>query len=75
MLETKKLTERRGVSAKDQLDLILKEILRKGGEGVMCRKAGTLYEQKRSNNLAKIKAWYDAEALLVGYQEGAVSER
>jgi DNA ligase-1 len=48
----------------------LKEIETLGGEGLMLRKAGSLYEGKRSNSLLKIKTFYDAEAVVTGYMPG-----
>lgn len=40
------------------------------GEGVMLRKAGSAYEFKRSNMLLKVKSMHDAEAVVVGHDEG-----
>ena len=49
-----------------ELDLILA----KGGEGVMLRNPYAPYEGKRSKNLLKVKRILDAEAKVVGYEEG-----
>ncbi|KAJ4465042.1 hypothetical protein C8J55DRAFT_529386 [Lentinula edodes] len=48
----------------------LKEIESLGGEGLMLRKPGSLYEGKRSSTLLKIKSFYDAEAVVTGYKPG-----
>ncbi|KXN82465.1 DNA ligase [Leucoagaricus sp. SymC.cos] len=48
----------------------LKEIESLGGEGVMLRRPGSVYEGCRSSSLLKLKTFYDAEAVVVGYVEG-----
>ena len=40
------------------------------GEGVMLRKGGSAYEFKRSATLLKVKTMHDAEAVVVGHEEG-----
>lgn len=42
-----------------------------GGEGLMARKPGSLYEAGRSSSLLKIKSFKDAEARVVGHVPGA----
>lgn len=49
---------------------LLGEVEKKGGEGLMLRKPGSLYEGKRSSTLLKVKSFYDAEALVVGHEPG-----
>ena len=45
-----------------------------GGEGLMLRKKGSAYKQnKRSQDLLKVKTMYDDEALVTGHQEGKLS--
>ncbi|KAF5321800.1 hypothetical protein D9619_000056 [Psilocybe cf. subviscida] len=41
-----------------------------GGEGLMLRRPLSLYEGRRSGSLLKIKTFYDAEAIVIGYAEG-----
>jgi DNA ligase-1 len=41
-----------------------------GGEGLMARKPGSVYQRSRSFTLLKIKSFLDAEAIIVGYQAG-----
>ncbi|KAF9459157.1 hypothetical protein BDZ94DRAFT_1268934 [Collybia nuda] len=48
----------------------LKEIEGLGGEGLMLRQPGSKYEGRRSNTLLKIKTFYDAEAVIIGYMPG-----
>ncbi|KAF9442750.1 hypothetical protein P691DRAFT_810139 [Macrolepiota fuliginosa MF-IS2] len=48
----------------------LKEVEAMGGEGLMLRKPGSLYEGYRSSTLLKIKTFYDAEAIVTGYVDG-----
>ncbi|KJA20927.1 hypothetical protein HYPSUDRAFT_42528 [Hypholoma sublateritium FD-334 SS-4] len=73
-----------GTHASDQLILVehvlatsrehvlqrLKEVESLGGEGVMLRRAGSLYEGRRSSSLLKIKTFYDAEAVVTGHAPG-----
>ena len=42
-----------------------------GGEGLMLRQPGSLYEVGRSWTLLKVKTFQDAEAIVVGHQPGA----
>ena len=41
-----------------------------GGEGLMLRLQGSLYDPKRSRSLLKVKTFHDAEAKVVGYFPG-----
>ena len=45
-------------------------ILMAGGEGVMLRKFGSLYDHKRSSSLLKVKNFQTDEAVVTGYTEG-----
>lgn len=48
----------------------LARVERAGGEGVMLRQPGSMYEPKRSGTLLKVKTFHDAEATVVGYDRG-----
>lgn len=41
-----------------------------GGEGVMLRKPGSLYEAGRSHTLLKVKSFFDAEAYVIAHEPG-----
>ena len=41
-----------------------------GGEGLMLRQPGSLYERKRSSTLLKVKTFHDAEAVVIGHDPG-----
>lgn len=41
-----------------------------GGEGLMLREPGSFYENRRSTSLLKVKTFQDAEATVIGYEEG-----
>jgi DNA ligase-1 len=43
---------------------------KKGAEGLMLRKPGSLYENKRSNTLLKVKKFTDEDGTVVDYTEG-----
>lgn len=55
---------------KEHLDATLKSVLALGGEGVMLRQPRSKYENKRSNNLLKVKNFFDEEAKVTGYRPG-----
>jgi len=48
----------------------LDKALAKGGEGLMLRKPGSMYEHKRSKTLLKVKPSQDEEAKVVGHEGG-----
>jgi DNA ligase-1 len=54
----------------DHLRSELRRIDELGGEGVMLRQPGSLYEPRRSRTLLKVKWFVDAEARVVGHQPG-----
>jgi DNA ligase-1 len=55
----------------DQLRRELAQIEALGGEGLMLRQPGSLYEAGRSATLLKIKSFHDADAVVVGHEPGA----
>jgi DNA ligase-1 len=54
----------------DHVFTYLSKVESHGGEGVMLRKPGSLYEGKRSSTLLKVKSFTDEEGRLVGYSDG-----
>ncbi len=46
-----------------------------GGEGLMLRRPGSAYEVGRSHSLLKVKSFFDAEARVIGHQDGAGRHR
>ena len=55
---------------KDHLLKALNNVIEVGGEGLMLRRPGSVYEYKRSNTLLKVKKFFDAEATIIGYAPG-----
>ncbi|CAF1083579.1 unnamed protein product [Adineta steineri] len=51
-----------------QLKQYLADVNKAGGEGIMLRKPGSLYEHKRSTTLLKVKTFYDEEAYVIGHK-------
>jgi len=45
-------------------------VVRLGGEGLMLRQPGSLYEPRRSPTLLKVKPFDDAEATVIGHEPG-----
>ena len=52
------------------LNLLLKQVVAKGGEGLMLHRADAQYETGRSAALLKLKLLYDAEASVVAHTAG-----
>ncbi len=52
------------------LEAELRRLEQLGGEGLMLRKPGSLYEPKRSLTLLKVKRFKDGEAVVVGHVPG-----
>jgi DNA ligase-1 len=63
-------TEHIKAKSEAQVDQVFKDIIKKGGEGIMLRQPGSFYEQKRSGTLRKVKAAFDTECEIVGYKMG-----
>lgn len=57
-------------TSKEQLENDLKKMIKLGGEGLMIRQPGSVYERCRSKTLLKLKKFYDAEAVVIGYDSG-----
>lgn len=47
---------------------LLAEVQASGGEGLVAREPGSRYENKRSLTMLKIKTFFDAEAVVIGYK-------
>lgn len=59
----------------DHLAEELRRVESLGGEGLMLREKGSLYIGSRSTTLLKVKTFYDAEAKVIGYTDGAGRHR
>ena len=55
---------------KEDLMKKLDAMVKKGGEGIMIREPGSKYAHKRSSTLLKLKKFHDAEAEIIGYNDG-----
>ncbi len=58
------------VKDRDHLDAMMEAIVEQQGEGLMLRKPGSGYSQRRVPWLLKVKRWLDAEARVVGHTPG-----
>jgi len=65
-----KVVEHVKCASDDHLDDYEDAVLTKGGEGVMLRKPGSLYQHKRSDELLKLKRGRCDEAEVIGYDFG-----
>jgi DNA ligase-1 len=52
------------------LDNMFNKVVEQGGEGLMIRQPGSLYEKSRSSTLLKYKVLLDTECQIVGYKPG-----
>ncbi len=58
------------VSSHQQLMLELASITNAGAEGLMLHRGSSFYQGKRSGDLIKVKAYEDAEAIVIGHIPG-----
>jgi len=65
-----KFVENTMVNSEDEIEKLHKEFVKEGYEGIMLRKADSIYENKRSKNLLKYKYFFDEEFIIVDIQEG-----
>ena len=64
------LTEQTKVLSETHLQELFVNVTKNQGEGIMLREAGSLYEQKRSKTLLKMKVAFDTECEIIGYKPG-----
>ena len=64
------LVEQRRVHGREALMALLDTVVEQGGEGLMLRKADSLYRAGRSADLLKLKRYEDAEAEVVAHLPG-----
>jgi len=58
------------IKNKQQMLKFLKNIEKKGGEGVVVRNPKIPYQRKRSNQILKVKSFFDKECKVIGYTNG-----
>jgi DNA ligase-1 len=58
------------VKDRDHLDALVEAVMGIQGEGIMLRKPGSGYAERRVPWLLKVKKWVDAEARVIGHQAG-----
>ena len=64
----------RKCTGKAHMEQLLRDVITHGGEGLMLREPGSLYERTRSHSLLKVKTFLDAEAKVVGYSKDSKVE-
>lgn len=57
-------------TGRDHLSNEMDRAVALGGEGLMLRKPGSLYERKRSSTLLKVKRFHDTEARVLAHVDG-----
>ena len=58
------------VKSHKHLQAVFDKVVSIGGEGIMLREPGSMYETKRSSTLLKYKETADTECKIVGYRPG-----
>ena len=64
----------RKCKGKAHMEQLLRDVITHGGEGLMLREPGSLYERTRSHSLLKVKTFLDAEAKVVGHSKDSKME-
>lgn len=65
-----KMAKQTLIESEEQMDKLYKDILKKGGEGLMIKDPDSFYEDKRSNYMLKVKPEFDEEAEIVDFKLG-----
>ena len=65
-----KLLNQIKIKNKTDLNIYLKEVEEKGGEGVVVRDGSLPYYTGRNKNALKVKSYQDAECIVMNYNEG-----
>ena len=65
-----KVVEQKKVSSHVELMKSLREITKKGAEGLMLHRGDSLYQAKRNGDLLKVKLYEDAEAIVLKHIKG-----
>ncbi|MHB1952398.1 MAG: hypothetical protein ACYCOU_01500 [Sulfobacillus sp.] len=64
------LVEQTRIGDKEMLDVLYRQVLAAGGEGLVLRCPGTRYAEGRTRWCLKYKPHADAEGVIVGYRQG-----
>lgn len=62
--------EQYSLNEQKQLDTHLQAVVAKGGEGLMLHRKSALYQVGRSQDIVKVKPFYDAEATVIAHKAG-----
>jgi len=65
-----KMAKQTLIESEEQMKKLYKDILDKGGEGIMIKDPDSFYEDKRSNKMLKVKPDFEEEALIVDFKLG-----
>ncbi len=60
--------------ARAEVDAMMVRVLAANGEGIIVRRGADVWVPERVHNLLKIKPWFDAEATVIGYTTGDLTE-
>jgi DNA polymerase/3'-5' exonuclease PolX len=58
------------IQSEEHLETLYQKIIENGGEGVMIKCPNSMYEDKRSNYMLKVKPSFDEEAIVIDHKPG-----
>ena len=64
------MIDQQKVANNTQLQQLLSDVLKSGGEGLMLHRGEAYYQTKRSKDLMKLKKYQDAEAVVIDHLQG-----
>ncbi|KAI5807506.1 hypothetical protein DFH27DRAFT_511256 [Peziza echinospora] len=64
------VVDHKPIRDRDHVFELLEDVLKSGGEGLMLREPRSRYVQGRSKTLLKVKKFFDADAIVRGYEQG-----
>ena len=65
-----KMATQTTIESEEHMEELYKKIIEKGGEGIMLKCPNSMYEDKRSNYMLKVKPSFDEEAIIVDSKMG-----
>ena len=65
-----KMANQTVIQSEEHLETLYQKIIENGGEGVMIKCPNSMYEDKRSNYMLKVKPSFDEEAIVIDHKPG-----
>ena len=65
-----KMATQTTIKSVEHMEELYKKVIEKGGEGIMLKCPNSMYEDKRSNYMLKVKPSFDEEAIIIDSKMG-----